>query len=291
MKIDPMLTDEIDLSETDFRVLSGHIYSASGICLARDKRLMLANRLRPRIISGEYGSIQEFVDRFRAKPDAEAVADLIDMVATHHTGFYREPSHFEFMTNVALPHLGSIRGAYGRPIRLWSAASSSGEEPYTMAIILAEWASAQGHGSWQIAGSDISRPILAEAKRGIYSESKLASVPAHLKNKYFDRGVGSYVGSYRVCEALREKVSFSRLNLLQPEYDLKELQDIVFCRNVMIYFDQPSREKVVRHISRLLVPNGYLMIGHTESLLGLPHGLSQVGHGVFQKKPMYEATL
>jgi chemotaxis protein methyltransferase CheR len=278
-----MSYSDIELNEPDFEVLSGLIYETSGICLGPSKRLMLANRLRRRVNSGEYGSIREYLDNLLSRPDREAVADLIDMATTHHTSFFRENGHFEFLAQVALPKLEAMAVGQPRPIRAWSAAASSGEEPYSLAMVLSQWESAGFRRSWSIIATDISRPILDEAKQGIYSESKMSPVPTHLKVKYFEQGIGSFAGRYRITADLRASVQFSRLNLLDLDYPITKLQDIIFCRNVMIYFDQPSREQVVKRLLRHLAPGGYLMIGHTENLLGITHGLRPVGQSVFQK--------
>jgi len=278
-----MSYSDIELDEPEFEVLSGLIYETSGICLGPSKRLMLANRLRRRVNSGEYGSIKEYLDKLLSRPDRDAVAELIDMATTHHTSFFRENGHFEFLTQVALPKLEAMAAGQARPIRAWSAAASSGEEPYSLAMVLAQWESAGFRRSWNIIATDISRPILDEAKQGIYSTSKMSGVPAHLKVKYFEQGVGSFAGRYRVTAKLRANVQFGRVNLFDANYPIANLQDIILCRNVMIYFDQPSREQVVKRLLRHLAPGGYLMIGRTENLLGIAHGLRPVGQSVFQK--------
>lgn len=273
----------MDLSASDFRLLSTLIYKHSGICLAPGKRLMLANRLRRRVNSGEFECLRDYIDQLFEQPDGEAIADLVEMAATHHTGFFREESHFEFLRAVALPALTSSAKDRFKPIRVWSTAASSGEEPYTLAMVLAEWFGGQGRGSWRILASDISRPILAEAERGIYRARKLQAVDERLKSKYFEKGTLSSEDVYRVVPSLRASVEFQRTNLLDADYYLSELQDVIFCRNVMIYFDLPTRAAVIKRLVRCLSPRGYLVIGHTENLNGIESGLVRVGQGVFQR--------
>jgi len=278
-----MLADETELSASDFRQLSGLIYRYSGICLAPGKRLMLSNRLRQRVKSGESASLRGYLARFFENPSEDAIAELVELATTHHTAFFREESHFEYLKTVALPALRASGPDRMKPVRVWSTAASSGEEPYTLAMVLADWAATQGLGTWRLLASDISRPILMEAERGIYPDRKVQSVSENFRSKYFERGTVASGGAYRVIASLRAAVEFRRINLLDADYRLAELQDIIFCRNVMIYFDLPTREAVIERLVRCLSPRGYLVIGHTENLTGIASALVRVGPGIFQR--------
>jgi chemotaxis protein methyltransferase CheR len=278
-----MVTEETELSAGEFRQLSGLIYRYSGICLAPGKRLMLSNRLRQRVKSGEFASLRGYLARLFKNPSEEAIAELVELATTHHTAFFREESHFEFLRTVALPSLRASSADRIKPVRVWSTAASSGEEPYTLAMVLADWVASQGLGTWRILASDISRPILMEAERGIYPDRKVQSVSDYFRSKYFERGTVASGAAYRVNASLRASVEFRRINLLDDDYRLTELQDIIFCRNVMIYFDLPTRAAVVERLVRCLSPRGYLVIGHTENLTGISSALVRVGPGVFQR--------
>jgi chemotaxis protein methyltransferase CheR len=197
---------------------------------------------------------------------------LIDLVSTNHTHFFREPEHFTILADRVLPRLADRRGPSGRPLQIWSAASSSGEEPYTLAIVLAEFARQRPHVTWQVSASDISRRMLERCRLGIYEAEKVA-VPDEQLRRYFLRGFAEREGFYRVRPELRRHVHVHHINLFQPDYPLPAGLDVIFCRNVMIYFDQPSRQELLERLVAMLAPGGTLFVGHAESLLGLRHGL------------------
>lgn len=282
-----MFTEETELSSSDFKRLSTLIYRYSGICLAPGKRVMLENRLRRHIQTAQWVSLRDYLDWLDGRPQEEAIAELVELATNHHTAFFREESHFEFIREVALPFLTRSFGGRMTAIRVWSTAASSGEEPYTLAMVLTDWFASQGYGTWNLLASDISRPILAQAERGIYPDRKVKSVNEGFRSKYFERGTVSSKSAYRVISSLRSAVEFRRINLLDVDYRLAEPQDIIFCRNVMIYFDLPTRAAVVERLVGSLSPGGYLVIGHTENLNGISTGLERVAQGVFQRQEAY----
>ena len=274
---------EAVLSPKAYRTIVDLVYQHSRIRLGYDKQTLLANRLRKRLLQLSITSYDEYCHRLEAPGAQGEVEHLVDLISTNHTRFYREPDHFSFLTGSILPALIPGLLAVSSPLRIWSAASSSGEEPYTLAIILSEYLRAHPSVTWKIEASDISRGILEKAEKAIYRMDAVEPVPPELLKRYFQKGVGEYEGYCRVRPELKEKVRFERVNLFQPEYPVAFNQHVIFCRNVMIYFDVPSREAAVKRLSKHLAPGGYLIVGHSESLLGVNHGLVSVKQGVYQK--------
>ena len=207
----------------------------------------------------------------------------MDLISTNHTKFFREPDHFSFLVKQALPALLPRLAASGSPLRVWSAAASSGEEPYTIAIVLAEYLRANPSMEWEIIASDISKRMLAEAKQGIYRMDAVKPVPPELLKRYFQKGIGVRAGTCRIKPVIQERVRFERINLFQAQYPVHAKQHVIFCRNVMIYFDPPSRATAVQRLTRHLSSGGYLVVGHSESLLGIRHGLQPIKQGIYQR--------
>jgi chemotaxis protein methyltransferase CheR len=208
---------------------------------------------------------------------------LVDLISTNHTKFFREPDHFSFLVSRVLPALIPRLVSLGSPLRLWSAAASSGEEPYTMAIVIAEYLRAYPPLEWQITASDISRRMLEHAQQGIYRMDAVQTVPPELLKRYFQKGIGVRAGTCRIKPELRHRLRFERINLFQPTYPVARKQHVIFCRNVMIYFDAPSRAIAVQRLTQHLSPGGYLVVGHSESLLGTRHGLQPIQQGIYQR--------
>ncbi len=274
---------EKPLSGETFQALSDLVYQHSRIRLGADKRALVANRLRRRLRALALGSFEEYCRVLHSPHGVDEIEELVDLISINHTRFYREPEHFAFLTQRALPALVRPLAAKHALLRLWSAASSSGEEPYTMAIVVAEFLRAHAGVAWEIMATDISHRVLAEAREGIYSMASVKPVPLELLKRYFQKGVGARDGVCRVKPELRRHLRFERVNLFQEHLPVPADQHVIFCRNVMIYFDPPSRALAVQRLARHLAPGGYLVVGHSESLLGIPHGLQPLQQGVFQK--------
>ncbi|MEY4376021.1 MAG: Chemotaxis protein methyltransferase CheR [Pseudomonadota bacterium] len=271
------------ISARAFRTLAGVVHGYCGIALGDDKHNLVANRLRRRLTTLGLSSYDEYCELLAADRSGAELEALIDLITTNHTVFFREPEHFRFLGERVLPVLGPALARAGTAVRLWSAACASGEEPYTMAMVAAEAQRRDGSFQWRLLGSDISRTMVAAATRGVFSSDSLHAVPAELVPRYFLRGVRSQEGYVRIDADLQRQTRFDRINLLDAAYPIGELQHVIFCRNVMIYFDEESRAKVVRQLVRHLLPGGYLFVGYSESLGGLAHGLEAVSHGVYRK--------
>lgn len=266
-----------------YRTLTELVYEHSRIRLGPDKQTLVANRLRKRLLGLGLDSYEDYCALLQSPQGGEELEELVDLISTNHTRFYREPEHFSFLTRRVLPALVPQLRAARAPLRLWSAAASSGEEPYTMAMAVAEGLQAHPGVEWQILATDISRRMLARAEQGVYPMEAVQPVPPDLLKRYFQKGIGSRAGVCRVKPELRQHLQFARVNLFQAAYPVPGRLHVIFCRNVMIYFDPPSRALAVQRLSQHLAPGGYLVVGHSESLLGLRHGLLSVQQGVYQK--------
>jgi chemotaxis protein methyltransferase CheR len=225
-------------------------------------------------------SYSDYCRWLKTSDGEEELSNLVDVISTNHTHFFREDKHFNWLRSVALPQWRQSHKD-GETFLAWSAASSSGEEPYTLAIVLAEFFGQQG--KWTIEGTDISTRILARAEQGVYTEDKIAPVPQELLRRYFQRGVGQWQGHFRVRAQLREHLHFQHLNLLQPHYPFAKKFHLIFCRNVMIYFDRPTQETLIAKLTDQLEPGGYLLVGHSESLSGIRHTLRQLQPATYLK--------
>jgi chemotaxis protein methyltransferase CheR len=273
----------ISFSGKAYRILIDLVYEHSRIRLGADKQMLLANRLQKRLRVLGLESYDDYCAVLQSPEGSEEIEELVDLISTNHTKFFREPDHFSFLTSWALPALIPRLVASRSPLRLWSAAASSGEEPYTIAIVVAEHLRAHPSLEWQITASDISRRMLAEAQQGIYRMDVVQPVPPELLKRYFQKGIGVRAGTCRIKPELQERLRFERINLFQAEYPVFPKQHVIFCRNVMIYFDLPSRTTAVQRLTRHLSPGGYLVVGHSESLLGIRHGLQPIKQGIYQR--------
>ena len=273
----------MSFSRKAYRILIDLVYEHSHIRLGADKQMLLANRLQKRLRVLGLGSYDEYCAVLQSPEGSEEIEELVDLISTNHTKFFREPDHFSFLASRALPALIPRLFASRSPLRLWSAAASSGEEPYTMAIVVAEQLRAYPSLEWQITASDISRRMLAQARHGIYRMDAVQPVPPEMLKRYFQKGIGARAGTCRIKPELQERLRFERINLFQPEFPVFSKQHVIFCRNVMIYFDPPSRATAVQRLTRHLSPGGYLVVGHSESLLGIHHGLQPIQQGIYQR--------
>ncbi|MES2307890.1 MAG: protein-glutamate O-methyltransferase CheR [Verrucomicrobiota bacterium] len=257
------------------------VYEHSRINLGNDKMDLVSARLNKRLRETKIPTIHDYIEYLNANEGE--MENLIDVISTNHTFFFREIQHFEFMQTNAIPELHHYAQTHSEnSFRLWCAASSSGDEPYSLAIQLNEYFKNLNF-DWEIHATDISNRILEKAKNAVFPEERLKEVRPELLRLYFQKGFGVQEGFYRVKENLRNKVSYSRLNLLQPQYPFQKPFHVIFCRNVMIYFDRPTQQELVNHLAQYLVPGGYLMIGHSESLTGITHPLKSVKPAIYQK--------
>lgn len=275
--------DTIRLAERDYNFICRLVYDRSRIHLGPDKKALVSGRLTKRLRQLQLPDFDEYCQLLRSPAGETELRFLIDRISTNHTTFFREAKHFDFLREIVFPQWRARPGAKREPFRFWSAACSSGEEPYSLAIQLAEYLAPASSNAWSIEASDISTRVLDMAFAGVYETERLAGLRKEWLRRYFQKGVRDWVGHFRIKEELRERVRFHQLNLLENNYPFTKPFDVIFCRNVMIYFDRPTQEALVGYLAERLVPGGYLMVGHSESLSGVKHPLQLVQPAIYLK--------
>jgi len=268
------------LDDTDYNFLCKLVYEHSRINLGTDKRALVGARVAKRLRILKIASYHEYCRWLKTTSGEEELGHLVDVMSTNHTNFFREEKHFEWMADKQLPDW-SANHLRGETFRVWSAASSSGEEPYTLAIVLAEYFGING--GWTVDATDISTKVLAKAEKAVYETERVAPVRPELLRKYFQRGVGNWEGHFRVKDPLRQHVTFRHLNLFDDRYPFGHRFHLIFCRNVMIYFDRPTQETLIGKLSERLEPGGHLIVGHSESLSAIRHSLRQLQPTIYLK--------
>ena len=277
-----MSAHDEQMSSRDYARLCDLIYTEAGIHLGTEKKIMLEVRIKRRLKALNMQTYREYCDYlFDHKGMKEEIVDLIDVVTTNKTDFFREPRHFDFLTQRVLPELNE--GSYGKPFLIWSAGCSTGEEPYTMAIVLSEYALTHPGFRFRILASDISTTVLAKAEMGIFAEDVINPVAPLLKRKYFMHSRNHQEKRVRVVPELRQTIEFRRLNFMDAEYGMTEKADAIFCRNVIIYFDRPTQERILSRLCRNLVPGGYLFVGHAETLHDMNLPITPVAPALYRK--------
>jgi chemotaxis protein methyltransferase CheR len=277
------MTTSETLCNADFERLRTLIYDESGIHLGRDKKTMLEIRLRRRLRSLNLATFAEYCERvFHSKKPGDELVHLIDVVTTNKTDFFREAGHFDYLVAKALPDLAARHGLEQK-ILVWSAGCSTGEEPYTIAMVLSEHSSQVPGFRFSVLASDISTEVLAKAQKGIYKGEAVKPVPAALQRKYFMRSRDRGSDLMRVVPELRELVEFRRMNFMDERFALPREPEIIFCRNVIIYFDRPTQERLLKKLAAQLAPGGYFFAGHSESLQGMDLPLAAVAPSAYRK--------
>lgn len=274
----------MELSSRDFGRLAELIEGHCGIKMPPAKKLMVEGRLRRRIRAL---SLDGFGDYCRYLFDEGGLAQefdhLVDAVTTNKTDFFREPQHFTILAETVVPELVQSGVGISRPLRVWSAACSTGQEPYSIAMVL-EGASASVRGlRYIVRASDISSEVLAVAVRAIYPAELAEPIPAELQRRCLTRSRNPADRKVRVAPEIRSRVSFRRLNLIDGAYPWEEPMDVVFCRNVLIYFDRPTQHRVLEFLCRCLTPGGWLFLGHSETLSGRELPLLQAFPAVYRR--------
>jgi chemotaxis protein methyltransferase CheR len=269
------------LTTTDFERLATLVYSNCGINLEPCKKIMLESRLNKRLRALDLTSFEEYIRLVTSKQGADAeLVNMIDVVTTNKTDFFREPHHFDFLKDVLLPQ---YHQSQNRAFRLWSSACSSGEEPYTLAMVLQEFATMSPGFSYEILASDISTSVLKKASEAIYIADRAIDIPENLKRKYLLKSKDSSNPRVRIVPQLRDKVTFDNINLMDEELAVGGPMDAIFCRNVLIYFDRETQFRVIQNLLRKLKKGGTLFIGHSESLHFFDLPIKQIRPTIFIK--------
>lgn len=276
------LDDVRDITEQEYQLFRDFIYQQCGINLGEQKKQLVRSRLGKRVREGGFSSYREYYEFVKNDTSGDEITRLIDAVSTNTTHLFRESKHFDFL--VATLKRWTTEAPRKNVIRIWSAGCSSGEEPYTIAITVDDALGGRKDVQVKILATDISTRVLACAEQGRFDEQRMAEVPAEFRKRYFtkDRRDGS--GTYVVDPKLRQLIRFARFNLMSETFSFKNPFDVIFCRNVMIYFDKPTQEKLVNKYAKHLSPGGYLLIGHSESLNSINHPLTYVKPTIYQKK-------
>lgn len=271
------------LSAADYARLAALIYNKAGIQLGPDRQTMLGARIQRRLKALNYSSYLEYCNYlFGIHGQREEIGRLIDVVTTNKTDFFREPAHFDYLLERALPEM-IADNERGRPLLIWSAGCSTGEEPYTLAMLLGEYAETHPGFQFRLLATDISTSVLEKAQKAVFTGSVAAAIPANLRKRFLMRSRDRGLDSVRIVPELRQLVEFRRLNFMDADYGVREKASAIFCRNVIIYFDRPTQERILRKLTQHLTPRGYLFVGHAESLHEMNLPLRPVAPALYRK--------
>jgi len=262
------------ITDVEFGHFQRFIFDAAGITLSSAKKALVTGRLAKRLQACNLRSYSEYFKLLSSGSAPAEVQNAVDLLTTNETYFFREPKHFELLRQIAQRSAGG-----SQPFRVWSAASSSGEEAYSIAMVLAD---TLGDGPWDVMGSDISTRVLERARTGHYPMERTRHIPAAYLKRFCLRGMDEQQGTLLVSRALRSRVGFTQINLNTNLPRLASF-DMVFLRNVMIYFNGETKRQVVARIVSTLKPGGHLCIGHSESLNDINPGLLQVAPSIYRK--------
>ncbi len=273
----------IRLTVKEFETLSSFIYNEIGIKMPIEKKIMLESRLQKRLRELKIYTFKEYID-FLSSPAGKAneLVHMFDVVSTNKTDFFREPQHFDYLINYVLPEIkenGKVKN-----IKIWSSASSSGEEPYTLAMVMSNWCEKNIGYDYSILGTDISTKVLQMAINATYKEDRVVPVSLEFKKKYLLRHKDNSQKLVKIIPELRNRCKFERLNLMDANYDVEGNFDILFCRNVLIYFDRPTQERVINKLCTKLKKGGYFFLGHSESILQMNVPLKQMKPTIFVRE-------
>ncbi|GAB0057285.1 Chemotaxis protein methyltransferase [Candidatus Magnetaquicoccaceae bacterium FCR-1] len=274
------------ISDKDFQRLSDFIYTQCGIMMPPSKKTMLTARIQKRLRQVGLHSFKEYIDWvLDPEHSGEELIQFIDIVTTNKTDFFREPGHFEYLAQNVLPELIKTSGAgVRRELMIWSAGCSTGEEPYTLAMVLKEFAQHYPGINFRarILATDISSRVLRSASDAVYDMDKVGPVPLTLKRKYLLKSKDPTKKLVRIAPEIRAMVNFRRLNFMDADFGLREKMDVIFCRNVIIYFDRPTQERLINKFCRYLSPGGYLFVGHSETLNNLKVPVVQAAPTIYR---------
>ncbi len=278
-----MSFQSLKLKDRTFQKFSHLIYEHAGIVLSDIKKQLVKSRLSKRIKALGLGSFEEYYQYLESRNfEGEEMVQMLDAISTNKTSFFRENAHFEFLKTKLLPNLVAAI-PQGGVIKLWSAACSTGEECYTLCIVLSEFLQRYPAISFKVLATDISTEVLKKAEMGIYNIEQGEDIGTPLLRRYFQQGQNNYQGKMRVKKELRDHCTFKRLNFMDPNWKLNDTFDIIFCRNAMIYFDKPTQARLVERFHQHLKPGGHLFIGHSESLLDSRQHFSYVQPTIYRK--------
>lgn len=275
-----------EISKPDFDRLVSFIYNVAGIVLPESKKNLVEGRIRRRIKETGFDSYDNYIKYLFTGPGRQnEIVPLIDIITTNKTDFFRENNHFEYLISSALPRITNNSNENNKKsfFQFWSAGCSTGEEPYTLAIVLNEFFSGIKESSYRIFATDISTSVLKTAAMGIFEYERIEIIPDDLKKKYLLKSKDKSKKLVRMGPELRSKIDFSRLNLMDDAYDLPGYMDAVFCRNVLIYFNKATQEAVINKFARKMKKGAYLFLGHSETIMGMSTPFERAASTVYVK--------
>lgn len=272
----------LNITDEEFRQLREFIHAHTGIALSKHKRALVCSRLAKRL---RYHDLKHYADYYtlltQSDPEGEELVAMINSITTNKTDFLREPHHFRFLAEEIFPAYRHDPNRL-RPLRLWSAAASTGEEAYSLAMTALECMPSFNEQDIRILATDIDTDVLARAKNGIYTLAQAKHIPESLLHRYFLNGQGVHEGEVMAKPVLKALIHFNRLNLQDEPWPMQALFDVILCRNVLIYFDKPTQQKLFQRMGSALKKDGYLMLGHSEAMHGLDDIFRPVGHSIYQ---------
>jgi len=274
------------MSQAEFSRFSEFIIGQCGIKMPPSKKIMLEARLQKRLKTLGISNFKDYYEHVLGEGGQDELVHMLDAVTTNKTDFFREPVHFTYLAQTILPEFNEERERSNngdKPFAVWSAGCSTGEEPYTLAMVLSEFAGTHPSFRFSIIATDISTKVLDRAREAVYDAERVAAVPVALKQKYLLRSKDPSKGVVRIGPALRSIVQFKRLNLMEEAFSFSEPVDAIFCRNVIIYFDRKTREQLITRFCKVLKTNGHLFLGHSESIHGFTLPLRRLTSTVYRK--------
>jgi len=273
----------LSITDRDFHQLRELIHAHTGIALSDHKRALVCSRLAKRLRHLRLANYAEYYQHLtRTDGEGGELREMINAITTNKTDFFREPHHFEYLTKSVFPLL---KQGKNRRLRFWCAGTSTGEEAYTLAITLQEVFGVQAS-DWdiRILATDIDTRVLEQARNGEYAMEQVKQVPEALRRRYFLRGTGNNLGRVHVKPSLQKDIAFRPLNLIDPHWPMHGPFDVIFCRNVLIYFSRESQQRLFEKFARYLRPGGYLMLGHAEFIHDLEGLYEPVGHSMYRRR-------
>lgn len=272
------------LEDEEFRKIATFVESEVGIKMPKSKKLMMQTRLQPRLKALNLNNFSDYLEYLFSSEQTKTEESiyLIDAITTNLTHFYREPNHFDYLTSDVIP---TLINSGVKNLNIWSAGCSSGEEAYTLSIVIEEYKTANLDKifDYSILATDVSTKVLEKARNAIYSVESVKSIPVDIKNKYFEKNKESEKTEFRIKPEFSQKVQFQRLNFMEDDFSVEKEMNIIFCRNVLMYFDKSTQEEVLKKFMKYLAKDGYLFLGHSETIYNMDLPLKTVAPTVFQK--------
>jgi chemotaxis protein methyltransferase CheR len=282
-----LFTGIINIEDAEFNYLKDIVYQKTGIALASHKKIMLQSRLNIRLRHNQIVNFKDYVSKLKSDKTFfnNEIPEIINRITTNKTDFYRENHHFEYLKNTFLPQFeDNSKKTMRKKLRIWCSAASTGEEPYTIAITLLDYFQNKPGWDIKIIASDIDTNVLAIAEKGVYKEDRVTVIRSDIKQKYFTVSENGKEKEYTVKPILKSILEFKKINLLEEPYPFRENFDLIFCRNVIIYFDKKTQTQIFTAFEKNLYDEGILIIGHSETLFGISDSFKFLGQTIYQKK-------